>query len=113
MVIFICVYIPVSSRIGVCFRDKRVHPSSGNREIPFGCRLAKEAENCIKEKHINCMGFFHRQIPNFGYFEYERMGEEIPECLRAFYSESDTNDDDEFPTLQNLDDELNKLLKNH
>ena len=56
------------------------------------------------------MGFFHRQIPNFGYFEFERMGEEIPDCLKAFYSDTD---DEEFPTLQKLDDELNKLLKNH
>ena len=57
------------------------------------------------------MDFFHRQFPNFVYDKFERRSEEIPECLKAFHS--DTNDDEEFPTLQKLDNELNKLLKNH
>ena len=110
---YICICLPLSFRIGECLRNNGPNGPNANREIPIECREAKQAENCIKEKHINCMGFFRRQIPNFGYFQFERRGEEIPECLKAFYSESDTNDDEEFPTLQKLDNELNKLLKNH
>ena len=76
-------------------------------DIPFECYVVKNIETCIKDKHNTCMDFFRRQLPFF--VEHEARGE-IPECLKAFYSDTD---DEEFPTLQKLDDELNKLLKNH
>ena len=68
------------------------------------------------------MGFFNRQVTSFSdlYYEYDRHDpeefEKMIECVKATFSKTnDDNDDDEgeFPTLKKLDEELNKLLKNH
>ena len=66
------------------------------------------------------MGFYRRQFPMFIAHEVIRrptsgrnaQEEGIPECLKKYFSPNE-NDDDEFPTLKKLDDELNKLLKNN
>ena len=101
-----------------CFQNKRFQPDSRNLDIPRVCTDAHIVETCIKEKHTNCMEFYHRQFPMFIAHEVIRrptsgrnaQEEGIPECLKKYFSPYE-NDDDEFPTLKKLDDELNKLLK--
>ena len=70
---------------------------------------AENVETCIKEEHSTCMGFYQRQFPFYVKHEFAEegryTGDEPPECLKAFYSDTS---DKEFPTLQKLDDELNK-----
>ena len=101
-----------------CFWNKLGQPEFRNFDIPRPCRDLHIVEICIKEKNKNCMGFYRRQFPMFIAYEvnmerYKAKGHKdgIPKCLKAF--PSDDEDDDEFPTLKKLDDELNKLLKNH
>ena len=81
------------------------------------CTEANIVETCIKEKHNNCTGFYHRQFPMFIANEvierYDGPGERIPECLKAFPSGTTTEDDEEFSTLKKLDEELKELLKHH
>ena len=99
-----------------CFWNKLGQPEFRNFDIPRPCRDLHIVEICIKENNNNCTGFYHRQFPLFITHEVigrnsRRKEEGIPECLKAF--PSDTTDYDKFPTLKKLDDELNKLLKNH
>ena len=81
------------------------------------CTEAHIVETCIKEKHNNCTGFYHRQFPMFIANEvierYDGPEGRIPECLKAFPSGTINEDDEEFSTLKKLDEELKKLLKNH
>ena len=81
-----------------------------NKFDDWVCNRAYNVEKCVKEVHNDCMGFFHRQIPMLAQERYERRGKDIPECLKAFYPKPN---DEEFPTLKKLDDELNKLLSNY
>ena len=97
-----------------CYRNAR-----DNNDIPWPCSEAQIVETCIKETNKNCMGLYHRQFPMFVANEViERYnGPEgrgvLPKCLKAFPSDTTDDYDDEFPTLKKLDDELNRLLKNH
>ena len=104
----------IYSSIFECYENKKVWPINAPEDTPFMCWQAENVETCIKEEHSTCMGFYQRQFPLYVKHEFAEegryTGDEPPECFKAFYSDTS---DEEFPTLQKLDNELNKLLKNH